>query len=72
MNPEPADVATRYQQQTQPDESYTYGRPASTYLPLRVVVRLTILRSKLEAVRYERHSRLHLMKERAGSLSETR
>jgi hypothetical protein len=48
-----------------PTSHNTYGRPASTYLPLRAVVRLTILRSRLEAVRYERGMRLHSLSERA-------
>jgi hypothetical protein len=58
MNSEPAHAAGQYQQRTQPDQPYTYGRPASTYLPFRVIVRLTILRSKLEVVRGERGTRL--------------
>jgi len=36
------------------DEPFTWGRPATTYLTYRQVVRLTILRSKLEAVRAAR------------------
>jgi len=36
------------------DFPYTWGRPATTYLTYRQVVRLTILRSKLESVRAER------------------
>jgi hypothetical protein len=36
------------------DQPYTWGRPATTYLNYRQVVRLTILRSKLEDVRMER------------------
>jgi hypothetical protein len=36
------------------DQPYTWGRPASTYLSFRHVVRLMILRSRLEAVRAER------------------
>jgi hypothetical protein len=57
MTSEPARAASRYLQVTQADEPYTFGRPASTYLPFRAVVRLTILRSKLEAVRHERGTR---------------
>ena len=30
------------------DEPYTFGRPPSTYLPTREIVRLMILRSKLQ------------------------
>ena len=66
MNPEPAHVATPYQQQTQPDLPHVYGKPASTYLPLPVIVRLTIFRSKLQTVRYERDRRLYLMSQCAG------
>jgi hypothetical protein len=36
------------------DEPYTWGRRPSTYVSFRDIVRLTILRSKLEAVRRER------------------
>jgi hypothetical protein len=36
------------------DQAYTFGRPPTTYLTFRQVVRLTILRSKLEGVRNER------------------
>jgi hypothetical protein len=61
MNAESARAAS-YGQEIQTDEPYTYGRPASTYLSFRAVVRLTILRSKLEAVRNERTR--HSMSER--------
>jgi hypothetical protein len=33
------------------DQAYTWGRPPTTYLTYRQVVRLTILRSKLQDVR---------------------
>lgn len=66
MNSEPARTPTQHQQEIQADEPYTYGRPASTYLAFRAVVRLTILRSKLEAIRYERDRRLHSVSERAA------
>ena len=36
------------------DVPYTWGRPPTTYLATREIARLTILRSKLEAVRSER------------------
>jgi hypothetical protein len=36
------------------DAPYRWGRPPTTYLAYRQVVRLTILRSKLESVRAER------------------
>jgi len=39
------------------DQPYTWGRPPLTYLNFRQVVRLTILRSRLEDVRAERLSR---------------
>jgi hypothetical protein len=39
------------------DQPYTWGRPPLTYLNYRQVVRLTILRSRLEDVRTERLSR---------------
>lgn len=36
------------------DQPYRWGRPPTTYLAYRQVVRLTILRSKLEDVRTQR------------------
>jgi hypothetical protein len=39
------------------DQPYTWGRPPLTYLNYRQVVRLTILRSRLEDVRTERLNR---------------
>jgi hypothetical protein len=36
------------------DQPYTWGRPPTTYLTYRQLVRLTILRSKLESVRTAR------------------
>jgi hypothetical protein len=46
MNTEPA--STRSQNtETSFDQQYTWGRPASTYLSPREVVRLTIIRSRL-------------------------
>jgi len=39
------------------DQPYTWGRPPLTYLNYRQVVRLTILRSRLEDVRAERMNR---------------
>jgi hypothetical protein len=39
------------------DAPYRWGRPPTTYLAYRQVVRLTILRSKLESVRAERLGR---------------
>ena len=66
LKPEPARATSQHQQESEADELYTYGTPASTYLPFRAIVRLTILRSKLEAVRYERGTRLHLLSQRAA------
>ncbi|MBV9582222.1 MAG: hypothetical protein JO057_26865 [Chloroflexi bacterium] len=65
MKPEPAGVNHR-QQQTVYDQPYTWGRPPSTYLPFRAIIRLAILRSKLEAVRYERGTRLPSTNNRAA------
>ena len=31
------------------DQPYAWGRPPSTYLPFRAIIRLAILRSKLES-----------------------
>ena len=36
------------------DQPYTWGRPTSTYLSFRQTVRLTILRSRIGAIREER------------------
>jgi hypothetical protein len=61
-NPTPANSETTT---TQPavdppggdhDQRYTWGRPPTTYMSYRQVVRLTILRSKLESVRAERRA----------------
>ena len=38
------------------DQPYTWGRPASTYLSFREMVRVTILHSKLESQRADRRS----------------
>ena len=38
------------------DAPYTFGRPASTYLAPREIVRLTILRSKVRENRLTRES----------------
>jgi hypothetical protein len=61
MNPQPAQSETEttvWPATDAPgadhDQPYTWGRPPTTYLTYRQVVRLTILRSKLEAVRTER------------------
>ena len=35
------------------DAPYTFGRPASTYLAAREIVRLTILRSKVRETRLQ-------------------
>jgi hypothetical protein len=57
--PTPANSGTSAQPAVDPnaaghDQPYTWGRPPTTYLTYRQVVRLTILRSKLESVRSER------------------
>ena len=59
MNPQsvPSEVADASFDNTRGgdhDQPYTWGRPASTYLGFRSVVRLMILRSRLETVRAER------------------
>ena len=54
------------QQQLQEEQPFTWGRPPSTYLPFRAVIRLAILRSKLEAVRNERGTWLHSANHRAA------
>jgi hypothetical protein len=48
------------------DVPYTWGRPPTTYLATRELVRLMILHAKLEAVRSER---LHLTSPRAPHTS---
>jgi len=62
MNPQPTQTA-QSDASSRPDNDppggdhdfpYTWGRPATTYLTYRQVVRLTILRSKLESVRAQR------------------
>jgi hypothetical protein len=59
MNEEAARGVSSDQQQIQAEQGFTWGRPPSTYLPFRAVVRLAILRSKLEVVRHERGTWLH-------------
>ena len=54
MNDEAARGVSSHQHRIHEEQAYTWGRPPSTYLPFRAVIRLAILRSKLEAVRYER------------------
>jgi hypothetical protein len=61
MNPQPAqsETDTNVPPASDPpggdhDQPYTWGRPTTTYLNYRQIVRLTILRSKIEAVRTER------------------
>jgi hypothetical protein len=60
VNPTPANSETSVQPLNNDlagadhDQPYTWGRPPTTYLTYRQVVRLTILRSKLESVRSER------------------
>ena len=46
MSPEPTS-APRHQPPAVYDEPYMFARPPATYLAVREIVRLTILRSKL-------------------------
>ena len=62
MNPQPVQPDATVRPADDPpgadhDYVYTWGRPPTTYLTYRQVVRLTILRSKLESVRAERLGR---------------
>ena len=66
MNEEAARGVSGHQQQIQEEQAFTWGRPPSTYLPFRVLIRLAILRSKLEAVRHERGTRLYSANDRAA------
>lgn len=45
--------AHRHGEPTSVDAPYTFGRPASTYLAPREIVRLTILRSKVRETRLQ-------------------
>ncbi len=47
MSPEPTRVPQPDSLAAAYDEPYTFGRPSATYLAVREIVRLTILRSKL-------------------------
>jgi hypothetical protein len=49
MNPD--SIAHQRPERTNVDAPYTFGRPASTYLSPREIVRLTILRSKVREER---------------------
>ena len=66
MNDEAARGVSSHKQQIQEEQAFTWGRPPSTYLPFRAVIRLAILRSKLEAVRFERATWLHSTNDRAA------
>lgn len=57
VNAEQASVPVHDQGAGDHDQPYRWGRPPSTYLAFRQIVRLTILRSKLESVRSERLGR---------------
>jgi hypothetical protein len=52
MNSEPTISPSHEREAADHDQPYTWGRPPSTYLAPREVVRLTILRSRL----HERHA----------------
>jgi hypothetical protein len=59
MNPTPANSESTVEPLSERaggdhDQPYRWGRPPTTYMSYRKVVRLTILRSKLESVRTER------------------
>ena len=54
VNPEDASPTSRQPGTADCDQPYTWGRPPATYLAFRQIVRLTILRSKLQTVRCER------------------
>jgi hypothetical protein len=56
MKPDPARPKNAPHQLDRHDQPYAWGRPASTYLPFRAIIRLAILRSKLESIRNERHT----------------
>ena len=47
MNPEPVSNPAHDNEAADHDQPYTWGRPPSTYLSEREIVRLTILRSRL-------------------------
>ena len=66
MNEEVDRGVSSSQQQIQDEQTFTWGRPPSTYLPPRAVIRLAILRSKLEPIRFERGTWLHSANNRAA------
>jgi len=49
MNPEPTTSKMHGRDVADYDQPYTFGRPPSTYLAPREIVRLVILRSRLRA-----------------------
>jgi hypothetical protein len=49
MIPEPTSSPSHERDAADHDQPYTWGRPPSTYLAPREIVRLTILRSRLRA-----------------------
>jgi hypothetical protein len=59
MNPQSVDPQASVDSDPDPvgadhDQPYTWGRPPTTYMTYRQMVRLAILRSKLEDVRMQR------------------
>jgi len=66
MKPDPARPKNEPHQLAQPDQPYAWGRPPATYLPFRAIIRLAILRSKLDSLRNERHTWLDSTNERAA------
>ena len=71
MNEEAARGVSSHQQQVQEEQAFTWGPPPSTCLPFRALVRLAILRSKLESVRNERGTWLQPTNDRAASSRST-
>jgi hypothetical protein len=53
MSTEPISIEEPRPQAADHDEPYTWGRPPSTYLAFRQIVRLTILRSRLQELASE-------------------
>jgi hypothetical protein len=66
MKPDPARPKNEPHRLAQHDQPYAWGRPPSTYLPFCAIIRLAILRSKLESIRSERHTWLGSTNERAA------
>jgi hypothetical protein len=63
MNPESTSCPPRERDAADHDQPYTWGRPPSTYLAPREVLRLMLLRSRLD----ERHELRHRRGRAPGS-----